>query len=46
MLVDDSVIGAYLKSLNAWHLEFAITTSALKNVSLSHQVDQLGRAIS
>jgi hypothetical protein len=45
MLVDDSVYKAYLESLNMWHLELAITASALKNLSLSHDVDNLGEPL-
>lgn len=42
MHVDDSVFDAYLKSLNAWHLELAITASALENLTLSSELDILG----
>ncbi len=45
MLVDDSVYEAYLESLNMWHLELAITASALKNLSLSHDIDNLGEPL-
>lgn len=45
MPIDDNALKAHVESLNAWHLELAITASAFKNLSLSSEVDNLGEPL-
>jgi hypothetical protein len=45
MPIDDNALKAHVESLNAWHLELAITASALKNLSLASEVDNLGEPL-